>query len=224
MPLDASPFARSRLRVARTEAAWLTGDHRMAVQEATAGLAIASEAGDKSTAGELAWYLDRSGITFALPFELDRQHALERSGDWNAAAVVWNTLGCPYEAARALSELSDPKPLREALAIFDRLGARPMALEVKRKLRDLGASIPRGPRMATRGDPLGLTSREAEVLQFVSLGWTNIEIADRLFLSPKTIERHLSSIYGKLDVRTRREAGARLRNLTQSRPDPMPIA
>jgi DNA-binding CsgD family transcriptional regulator/tetratricopeptide (TPR) repeat protein len=224
LPLDASPFARSRLHVARTEAAWLTGDHRMAVREATAGLAIASEAGDRSTAGELAWYLDRSGITFALPFELDRQHALERSGDWNAAAVVWNTLGCPYEAARALSELSDPKPLREALAIFDRLGARPMALEVKRKLRDLGASIPRGPRMATRGDPLGLTSREAEVLQFVSLGWTNIEIADRLFLSPKTIERHLSSIYGKLDVRTRREAGARLRNLTQSRPDPMPIA
>jgi DNA-binding CsgD family transcriptional regulator len=224
LPLDASPFARGRLRLARAEVAWLAGDRETALLEATTGLAIACQAGDRSTAGELAWYLDRSGANTVFPFALDYQQMFEQSGDWAAAADAWTALGCPYEAARALSEIPDSESLREALAIFDRLGARPMAVEVKRKLRGLGASVPRGPRIATRDDPLGLTSREAEVLQYVSLGWTNNEIADRLFLSPKTIERHLSSIFGKLDVRTRRDASARLRTLTQRHLNSAPVA
>ena len=224
LPLDASPFARGRLRLARAEVAWLAGDRETALLEATTGLAIACQAGDRSTARELAWYLDRSGANTVFPFALDYQQMFEQSGDWAAAADAWTALGCPYEAARALSEIPDSESLREALAIFDRLGARPMAVEVKRKLRGLGASVPRGPRIATRDDPLGLTSREAEVLQYVSLGWTNNEIADRLFLSPKTIERHLSSIFGKLDVRTRRDASARLRTLTQRHLNSAPVA
>lgn len=54
--------------------------------------------------------------------------------------------------------------------------------------------------------PEGLTARELEVLRLVARGMTDAEVADRLFLSPRTIGSHLTSIYGKLGVRSRTEA------------------
>ena len=51
--------------------------------------------------------------------------------------------------------------------------------------------------------PAGLTVREAEVLQLLATGRSNAEIADRLSVSPRTINAHLTSIYGKLDVTSR---------------------
>ncbi len=76
-----------------------------------------------------------------------------------------------------------------------------------RRLHDLGArDIPRGPRPATRTNPAHLTPREAEVLAGLAAGGTNTEIAARLFLSPKTVEHHVSAILAKLGARSRREA------------------
>ena len=54
--------------------------------------------------------------------------------------------------------------------------------------------------------PEGLTSREVEVLELVAEGLTNVEVAKRLFLSPRTIDTHLSSIYHKLGVSSRAAA------------------
>jgi DNA-binding CsgD family transcriptional regulator len=91
--------------------------------------------------------------------------------------------------------------LRAALAGFERLGAVPWA---DRARRELAASGERARRRApdTRDD---LTPQELQVALVVAEGATNREAAAQLFVSPKTIETHLSHIYRKLEVRSRTE-------------------
>ena len=63
-------------------------------------------------------------------------------------------------------------------------------------------------RTATRADPLGLTRREREVLELICAGHSNAEIAAKLFLSPKTVDHHVSAVLAKLDAPTRGAAAA----------------
>ena len=92
--------------------------------------------------------------------------------------------------------------LRDAQSEFDRLGAERRRDEAVRELRRLGHRVQRAAR-STDGDPL--TAREREIAELVATGRTNREIAEELVLSTRTIEAHLRSIYGKLDVRSRVE-------------------
>lgn len=117
------------------------------------------------------------------------------------AARAWDELGCPYEAALALA--GSPEHLREALRRFERLGARPAADRVARRMRDLGI---RAPRRSTLAHPDGLTAREADVLDLLRADLRNAEIAERLHIAEKTVDHHVSAILAKLGVRTRREA------------------
>jgi DNA-binding NarL/FixJ family response regulator len=54
--------------------------------------------------------------------------------------------------------------------------------------------------------PAGLTSREVEVLKLVATGMTNAQVAETLFLSPRTVQRHLNSVYHKIGVGSRTAA------------------
>ena len=77
--------------------------------------------------------------------------------------------------------------------------------------RRAGQVIPRGPREQTRANPAGLTARELEVLALLADGLTNAQLADRLFLSAKTVDHHVSSVLRKLGAPNRAAAAAAAR-------------
>ena len=84
------------------------------------------------------------------------------------------------------------------MALFDQIGAR---FEADQTVEATGA-------VPTRTLPAGLTEREAEVLRLVAAGLSNIDIAASLFLSAKTVSRHLSNIFTKIGVSSRAAATA----------------
>ena len=199
--------------VARAEAAWLDGDPAAARAMVEDALDLAERTKSYPwLTGELAFWLWRLGgpdrfPTGGLPDGAAEPFALQMAGDLAAAADRWRALGCPYEAAAALADSDQEPQLRAALAELERLGGRPLAAAVARKLRELGVrGLARGPRPATRSNPANLTAREAEVLALVAEGLRNADIARRLFVSPKTVDHHVSAILAKLGVRTRGEA------------------
>ena len=139
--------------------------------------------------------------------EVAEPYRLLLDGDLVGAAHAWTRLGCPYDAAMALTDASDEEALREALRIVTRMGAQPAARIIRQRLRALGArSIPAGPHAATRERPFGLTRRECEVLDLICAELTNAEIAAKLFISAKTVDHHVSAILAKLGVPTRSAA------------------
>jgi DNA-binding CsgD family transcriptional regulator/tetratricopeptide (TPR) repeat protein len=210
---------------ARAEAAWLEGD-RAAVAEATAGvLPLAVERGWRSLAVELVGWRRRAGLDGEVPAVVEERYAPKLAGEWARAAARWRALGCPYEAALALADADEEEPLRQALAELHRLGARPAAAIVARRLRGRGLQgLPRGPRPATRQNPANLSPRELEVLWLLGGDLRNVDIAARLHISEKTVGHHVSAILAKLGVRSRREA-ARAAAERQIRPtdgEPVP--
>jgi DNA-binding NarL/FixJ family response regulator len=73
--------------------------------------------------------------------------------------------------------------------------------------------VPRGPTPTTRANPAGLTERQLDVLDLVAAGLTNGEIAERLVVSVRTVDHHVSAVLAKLGVTTRREAARRAREM-----------
>lgn len=97
--------------------------------------------------------------------------------------------------------------LEGALATFEDLGAEPWARQAREEIAASGARL--RPRRAGRSEE-ELSPRELQVATAVASGLTNREAAARLFLSEKTIERHLGSVYRKLGLRSRTELAARM--------------
>jgi DNA-binding CsgD family transcriptional regulator len=114
----------------------------------------------------------------------------------------------PYHAALALGDSDDEADLRDALSRLDAMSP-PAAHLVRRRMRRLGMrAIPVGVRASTRADPDGLTRREREVLDLVRDNLTNEQIADRLVISVKTVDHHVSSVLAKLGATSRRQISA----------------
>lgn len=101
--------------------------------------------------------------------------------------------------------------LRLAGAVADHLGARPLAESVALLAQRARLTLSGTTRQSPPADPaeaLGLTSRERDVLRLVAAGRSNRQIAEKLFISPKTASVHVSNILAKLGVAGRGEAAA----------------
>jgi DNA-binding CsgD family transcriptional regulator/tetratricopeptide (TPR) repeat protein len=130
-------------------------------------------------------------------------------GDRHGAARWWQEKGSPYDAALAVCGSGDVLALRAATVTLRGLGARAAATVLVRELRALGErSVPRQARTAIAGLPVSLTKREGEVLRLLAAGMRNAEIAAHLFVSPRTVDHHVSALLAKLHARTRSEAVA----------------
>ncbi|MBA3412325.1 MAG: response regulator transcription factor, partial [Actinobacteria bacterium] len=105
--------------------------------------------------------------------------------------------------------------LTSAYRMFRKLGARPFAAQVAANLEALGEQVEErlGRWAAGQLERGGLTRRELEILRLVAVGRTNREIAQQLFLSPRTVDMHVRNMLGKLGCRSRTEATAKAHEL-----------
>lgn len=169
----------------------------------------------KAAVDALATEAERSGRPTALARAARARALLAADGD-EAQAAIDEALGhhgradWPFEEARTRlvqGELlrRDRKPARARAALtragdlFQRLGATAFAQRAADELRAAGGAR----REAAATDAVQLTPQEVHVAIVVSEGASNVEAASRLFLSPKTVEYHLSNIYRKVGVRSR---------------------
>jgi DNA-binding NarL/FixJ family response regulator len=118
-------------------------------------------------------------------------------------------LGAAGESEAALERLSS------AYRTARKLGARPLAAEAAREATALGDSVVKRLGRGAEADVEdgGLSRREREVVRLLAVGRTNREIAEELFLSPRTVDMHVRNILRKLDCRSRVEAANRATEL-----------
>ncbi len=136
---------------------------------------------------------------------------LQLEGRWREAAEAWAATDTPFFQALALSE-GDAEARQQSIEILRRIGATELVKAVQRDLRDRGFAVANtGPRRSTLAHPAGLTRRQLDVLKGLNEGLSNSEIAERLFIAPKTVDHHVSAILAKLDVHSRGEAAAEAR-------------
>ena len=189
------------------EWAWLTGQPEL-VWPVTERLRQYPAGAFPALRGELERYLQRAGLDGAGFEGCPEPYAAGLRGDWQAAADGWQRVGDRYEQALELtgSDDAEPEAALAGLRILDELGARPAATMARDRLKRRGVRIPRGVRRSTRANPAGLTDRQVDVLRLLANGLTNAEIADRLVLSVRTVDHHVSDILAKLGVRSRHDA------------------
>ncbi|MFE5190719.1 AAA family ATPase [Streptomyces sp. NPDC056628] len=154
--------------------------------------------------------------------EIDRAEDRTDPGTWNDVVTAFEALERPYDLARVRHRLAEAlltaggdderaraaELLRLTRATAVHLGARPLADATTLLAQRARLSLTTAPPPADPADTLGLTSRERDVLRLVSAGRTNRQIAQELFISPKTASVHVSNILGKLGVSGRGEAAA----------------
>jgi DNA-binding NarL/FixJ family response regulator len=148
--------------------------------------------------GELLWRKSRVAAVEAVD-ETASAYRFALLKDWTEAAAEFERRRMPYEQAIMLLR-GDVDSVAKAASIIERLGATALRSELDAALqsqsRRRGATV----------HPRGLTNREVQVLQLLGQGYTNAELADKLCLSAKTIDHHVSAILGKLQVRSRAHA------------------
>jgi DNA-binding NarL/FixJ family response regulator len=168
-----------------------------------------------------------SALSHALGETALIEASVEQASDQFARALVLlQGYDAPFERAesqrRAAAVLAAAGRAEEAVEHLvaayrtaRRLGAKPLANQLAAALSALGERPERrlGKRTATQLENGGLTRREVEIVRMVATGRTNREIARELFLSPRTVEMHVSSILMKLNGRSRADAARRASEL-----------
>ncbi|MCD9876621.1 helix-turn-helix transcriptional regulator [Streptomyces guryensis] len=156
--------------------------------------------------------------------ELARAEGRDTTDTWSDVVTSFESLDRPYDLARVRHRLAEAlltsggdderdratELLRLAHAVADHLGARPLGDAVTLLAQRARLPLKRVPdqRPADAAEALGLTGRERDVLRLVAAGRTNRQIAEELFISPKTASVHVSNILAKLGVSGRGEAAA----------------
>ncbi|MCP3816802.1 AAA family ATPase [Streptomyces sp. A3M-1-3] len=162
-----------------------------------------------------------------LAAELERAEGRNSVDRWTEAATAVAPLERPYLLAQVRLRLAEAllpaaapgdaretaaELLRQADTTAERLRVRPLrediALLAQRARLPLAATPEAAEQPADPAEALGLTSREQDVLRLVAVGRTNRQIAEELFISPKTASVHVSNILAKLGVAGRGEAAA----------------
>jgi DNA-binding CsgD family transcriptional regulator len=186
-------------RSLRARALALLGRDDEALASMTAELELAYRSGAASTIGRCLRQLG----------ELEREEGIDRLRE---AVDLLSGASSRLEHARALGALGSAlrrarrptearEPLRQALELADACGCIPLVDSVRSELHAAGAR----PRTTALGGVESLTAREARVAELAAEGRTNRDIAQALFVTPKTVEVHLSNVYRKLGIRSRRE-------------------
>jgi len=170
--------------------------------EATAHAAAADEAGVAAISPRLALLVKASAAIAA-----DDQEAL---GLFEEALAVPGTDRWPFELARVrlaygerlrrLKSTTEARTqLADAIDTFERLGARPWTARAGNELRATGLSVT----AAGATGQASLTPQQREIALLAAAGLTNKQIAERLFLSPRTVAAHLHQLFPKLGVASR---------------------
>ncbi|MEU5629133.1 helix-turn-helix transcriptional regulator [Streptomyces tendae] len=183
-----------------------------------------AEAAKHLTTGAPVWVAHERWVRA----ELHRARGRDTPRLWSEAVTAFECLERPYDLARVRHRLAGAllatggederaratELLRLARTVADHLGARPLSDAVavlgRRARLTLGRAAEPAPGSppADPAEALGLTGRERDVLRLVSDGRTNRQIAEELFISPKTASVHVSNILAKLGVSGRGEAAA----------------
>jgi len=224
-----SAVERTGLVPLRVRALSLEGQIRTKLGDTHRGAELLSQ-----TAGTLATIEAVAGLGQALgELALTDGDAAGAAQQFTHALDLLGDLSLPYERAetqlRAASALAAAGErglaidhLTSTYRAARRLGARPLARSAAEELARLGEKVERrlGRRAAGQLEHAGLSRREVEVLRLVSVGRTNREIAQGLYLSPRTVDMHVRNILTKLDCRSRTEATRRAveLGLLESRP------
>ena len=148
---------------------------------------IAGDRGDRSTADSLL--LRAREILGDAGLRYEEAQARERLGRWR----------CEHESE------DGPVLLEQALRVYGELRATRDIARICRTMRQHGVPVPYPWRGGRRSHGDGLSSREREIALLAVAGRTNREIAADLFLSPRTVESHISSALRKLGCRSRGE-------------------
>ena len=172
---------------------------------------IASATGNQEALAGLAFALGETALMHGDPREAVSQ--------FERALSLFERLGTPMDQAQTgwrlgaaqVAEGSREEAIRcltNAYRIARKLGARPLATRISGDLKSIGAPVEegRGSDPAKRAGTGGLTRRQVEVARLVADGLTNKEIAQKLYLSTRTVDMHVANILDRLDCRSRSEA------------------
>ncbi|GIF73958.1 helix-turn-helix transcriptional regulator [Asanoa siamensis] len=226
-------LADARAEFRRADAAGLTaGPVRYALPMLCAAAGIEADAADEGADPDLEVLaaVRRAAARFAVAFpvwrafdqllraELGRAEGADEAGSWAAAGAAFEPLDRPYELARALfgegrarlraggDETAAQDRLARARRIAEGLGAHLLLADIAACSPESAAAPAEPP--AVRDADFGLTPREFEVLALVARGRSNRQIAQELFISPKTTSTHVSNILAKLGASRRTEAAS----------------
>ncbi len=185
---------------------WINGKNCIDKEVLSQTVTMIVELGKFKKKSRLYFWLRKTGREHLLPKGGYEDGGENYTDDIIKDVALWENWDSPYEQALALFEGNDADK-KKALAMVQALGAEAVYEKMKLEMRSTGIkSIPRGIRKSTRSNAAHLTDRELDVLRSLKEGLQNKEIANKLFISAKTVDHHISSILLKLGVNSRMKA------------------